>query len=149
MAYEVTRRRVDARPTAVIAATTTWQAWPALMPELLSEVWARLRAAGIESGCPNVMLYRDVPDGVAVEVGVELRQWCPLTGRVVASRLPAGEVATTIHRGHYAGLGSAYDAIADWCARDGVPRDTTRREVYGPHREDPAELTTEVSWLLR
>jgi effector-binding domain-containing protein len=113
-----------------------------------SEVWACLRAAGIVRGCPNVMLYRDAGGQLEAEVGVELRQPCPLTGRVVASTLPAGVVAMTVHRGPYGDLGDAYDAIADWCAGQGRSRTTTRWEVYGPHRDNPAELTTEVYWLL-
>jgi effector-binding domain-containing protein len=79
---------------------------------------------------------------------VELHQPCQLTGRVVASALPAGQVATTVHRGPYAGLASAHRAVLDWCAAQGRRPAGPRWEVYGPHRDDPAELTTEVSWLL-
>jgi effector-binding domain-containing protein len=150
MAYEVTVERVDARPTAVVAASTTWARWPDLLPVLLGEVWACLRAGGVQRGCPNVVLYRDTAGDaeVDVEVGVELRQPCPLTGRVAPSTLPAGDAVTTIHHGPYAGLGSAYDAIARWCDRHRRSRAATRWEVYGPHRDDPAELTTQVFWLL-
>lgn len=146
MRHEVTRIDAPARPTAVIAATTTWEAFPSLWPGLLDEVWACLRASGIDRGCPNVMLYRD--DVPHVEVGVELRQPCPLTGRVVASTLPAGQVAMTVHRGPYAGLGEAHRAIRDWCAAHGEPPAGPRWEVYGPHRDDPADVWTEVYWLL-
>ena len=146
MSYEVTVADVVARPTAVVAATTTWQAFPTLWGELLGEVWACLRAGGIDRGCPNIMLYRDdVPN---VEVGVELNRPCALTGRVVASALPAGKVAATVHRGPYAGLASAHRAVIDWCAAHGWRLAGPRWEVYGPHRDDPAELRTEVYYLL-
>jgi effector-binding domain-containing protein len=147
MSYEVTITDVEARPTAVVAATTTWREFPKLWMELSNEVWACLRAGGIRSGCPNVMLYLD--DVPHVEVGVELRQACALTGRVVASTLPAGRVAMTIHRGPYAGLASAHRAVLDWCAAQGQRPSGVRWEIYGPHREDPAELRTEVYYLLR
>jgi effector-binding domain-containing protein len=146
MSYQVTVAEVAARPTAVVAATTTWQEFPALWPELLDEVWACLRAGGIHRGCRNVMLYRD--DVPHVEVGVELGQPCELTGRVVASALPAGRVAMTVHRGPYAGLGSAHRAVLDWCAAQALRPAGSRWEVYGPHRADPAEVWTEVYWLL-
>src|SRR5919198_6282804 len=95
MTYQVTVKDVQPRPTAVVPATTTWEAFPTLWRQLLDEVWACLRASGIDRGCRNVMLYRDdVPN---VEVGVELGQPCPLTGRVVASSVPAGRVAMTVH----------------------------------------------------
>src|SRR5271165_2518941 len=146
MSYQVTVADVAARPTAVVAATTTWQEFPTLWKELLDEVWPCLHAGGVQGGCPNVMLYRD--DVPHVEIGVELRQPCPLTGRVVSSALPAGQVARTIHQGPYAGLVSAHRAVLDWCATQGRRPTGPRWEVYGPHREDPAELRTEVYYLL-
>jgi hypothetical protein len=96
MDYEVSRTDAGSRRTAVVAATTTWQDFPALWGVLLGEVWDCLHAGGIYHGCRNVMLYLDgVPN---VEVGVLLDQPCPLTGRVVASALPAGTAAMTVHR---------------------------------------------------
>lgn len=146
MRHEVTVDEVEARPTAVVAATTTWQAFPTLWKELLDEVWACLRAGGIQRGCRNVMLYID--DVPQVEVGVELVQPCPLTGRVVRSALPAGEAAMTVHWGPYAELGAAHGAVLDWCEQHGRRPAGPRWEVYGPHRDDPAEVWTEVYYLL-
>jgi effector-binding domain-containing protein len=146
MSYQVTVRDVGARPTAVVAATTTWQEFPTLWTVLLDEVWACLRAGGVQRGCPNIMFYRD--DVPHVEVGVELRQPCPLTGRVVASTLPAGQVAMAVHRGPYAGLAAAHRAVLDWCAAQERQPTGSRWEVYGPHHDDPAQITTEVYWLL-
>jgi effector-binding domain-containing protein len=145
--YAVRVTDVAARPTAVVAATTTWQEYPTLWPVLLDEVWACLRAGGVERGCRNIMLYRD--DTPRVEVGVELLVPCPLTGRVVASTLPAGQVALTVHHGSYAGLAAAHRAVLDWCARQGRRPVGTRWEVYGPHHDDPAKVWTEVYYLVR
>lgn len=118
---------VVVRPTVVVRTTTTWQQFPIVWKELLDEVWACVRAGGIHSGCPNVMLYLgDVPH---VEVGVQLSQPCLLTGRVVASTLPAGRVATTVHRGSYAALDSAHRAVLDWCAANGERVSRTRWEA--------------------
>jgi effector-binding domain-containing protein len=92
------------------------------------------------------MLYRD--DVPHVEVGVELTQPCPLTGNVVSSSLPAGQVAMTVHSGAYEGLAAAHRAVLDWCAVHGRRPAGPRWEVYGPHRDDPAEVWTEVYYLL-
>ncbi|HEV2239086.1 MAG TPA: GyrI-like domain-containing protein [Ktedonobacterales bacterium] len=146
MRYQVTVADVPARPTAVVAATTTWQEFPTLWREMLDEVWACLRAGGIERGCRNIMLYWD--DTPRVEVGVELLVPCPLTGPVVASTLPAGQAAKTVHHGSYAGLVDAHQAVRDWCAREGRRPVGTRWEVYGPHNADPAKVWTEVYYLL-
>jgi effector-binding domain-containing protein len=146
MEYDVTLVDVPARRTAVVAAVTTWHEFPRLWPKLSGEVWECLRAHGIERGCRNVMLYGDnVP---TVEVGVLLDQPCELTGRVVASELPAGLTATTVHHGSFAELGMAHDAVLAWCAAHGQRPTGTRWEVYGPHDDDPARQWTEVSWLL-
>jgi effector-binding domain-containing protein len=139
---------VEARPTAVVAAATTWPEFPALWKVMLDEVWACMRAAGINRGCRNVMLYRDDAPGVSVEVGVELLMPCPLTGQVVASELPAGRVAKTVHRGGYEGLGQTHDAVVQWCAAQGLRTAGTRWEVYGPHTDDPAEFWIEIYYLL-
>jgi effector-binding domain-containing protein len=144
--HEVTIVDAEPRPTAVVAAVTTWQEFPTLWSRLLDEVWACLHAGGIERCCRNIMLYRDeVPH---VEVGVELTQPCPLTGRVVSSALPAGEVAMTVHWGPYSELGVAHRAVLDWCTAHGRRPDGPRWEVYRPHRDDPAEVWTEVYYLL-
>jgi effector-binding domain-containing protein len=144
--YSVSAMEAAVRPTAVVPATTTWQAFPTLWRELSNEVWACLRAGGVTRGCRNVMLYRD--DVPHVEVGVELLVPCALTGRVVASTLPGGRVAMTVHRGSYVGLAAAHRAVIDWCAEQGWHSSRTRWEVYGPHSDDPAEAWTEVYHLL-
>ncbi len=146
MSEQVTVTTVVARPTAVVPATTTWQEFPTLWRELLDEVWACLRAGGITRGCRNIMLYRD--DVPHVEVGVELLVPCPLTGRVVASALPAGQAAMTVHRGSYSGLAAAHRVVRDWCAAHEKPYTGTRWEVYGPHDDDPTKVWTEVYYLL-
>lgn len=146
MSYQVTVTDAEARPTAVVAAATTWPEFPGLWKQLLDEVWACLRAGGITRGCRNIMLYLD--DVPHVEVGVQLDQPCPLTGHVVASALPAGRVAMTVHRGAYAGLGAAHQAVQDWCAGQGLRTAGPRWEIYGPHDDDPAKVWTEVHYLL-
>ena len=54
----------------------------------------------------------------------------------------------TVHRGSYTGLGSAHQAVLDWCAAQGRRPAGPRWEVYGPHRDDPAQVWTEVYGLL-
>ena len=142
MAHEVVRIRQAARPTAVVAEATTWSAFPALWPAFLGEARSVL---GERSGL-NVMLYRDdVPN---VEVGVFADAPFVPSGRVVASCLPAGDVAMTIHRGPYEDLGSAHAAVLEWCEAQGLAPTGVRWEIYGHHSDDPAHRITEVHYLL-
>lgn len=147
MPHAVTVSDVEARPTAVVPATTTWPEYPALWRQLLDEVWACLRANGITGGCRNIMLYLD--NTPKVEVGVELRQPCPLTGNVVSSTLPAGRVAKTVHYGSYAELGAAHQAVVDYCDENALARNGVSWEVYGPHDDDPAKVWTEIYYQLQ
>ena len=114
---------------------------------MLDEVYACLRRNGGVRQGRNVMLYLD--DVPHVEVGVELIAPCVLDGPVIQSSLPAGEVATTVHRGPYQDLGIAHDRVVQWCAARDVTRVGPRWEIYGDWREDPVELETELFHLLR
>jgi len=144
--YEVSLVEAESRPTAVVAATTTWPEFPALWGQLLGEVWGCLRAGGIDRGCRNIMLYLD--DAPSVEIGVLLDRPCPLTGRVVASALPAGTAAMTVHHGPFGEVGAAHDAVLRWCAAEGRQTPGVRWEIYGPYHDDPAQQWTKVYWLL-
>ena len=126
-------RVVAARPTAVVAETTTWAAFPELWPRLLDEVWDAVRSSSGVSPGRNVMLYLD--DRPSVEVGVEVAEPFAGSGRVVASALPAGRVAVTTHRDGYATLAAAHAAVIEECARLGLRRLGPRWEVYGHQTE--------------
>ena len=109
-------------------------------------MYAFLRTSDVRQTGHNVMLYKDdVPN---VEVGVEVEGPFASDGPVVSSTLPAGETAMTVHRGPYDGLGSAHQAIRDWCAAHGRTPAGPRWEIYGDWHEDPAKLETEVYYLL-
>jgi effector-binding domain-containing protein len=142
----VTIAYVTERPTAVVAATTTWRDFPSQWKPMLDQVYACLRRHDNPGQGCNVMLYKD--DVPHVEVGVELIAPCELDSPVVRSVLPAGEVATTVHRGPYQELGVAHGAVTRWCAANGRSLAGPRWEIYGDWREDPAELETEVYYLL-
>jgi effector-binding domain-containing protein len=145
--HVVTTCTAAEQPTAVLAATTTWRGFPGLWGRLLDEVHAGVHWEGDERPGRNVMLYRDdVPN---VEVGVLLNQPARLDGRVIRSALPVGEVAMTVLRGSYEGIGSAHEAVVHWCAEHGLRRAGPRWEIYGHWSDDPAQVETEIYYLLR
>jgi effector-binding domain-containing protein len=149
----VTFKHVVARPTAVVARTTTWSEFPVLWPQLLTEVYRFVRprpdlatGAGGERW-QNVMLYKDQrPD---VEVGVLVSRPFSSEGPVISSMLPAGEVAIATHRGDYSKLGIAHRAVREYVAAQGRELAGPCWEIYGHARPDPSEAETEVLWLLR
>jgi effector-binding domain-containing protein len=144
--YVVELSAVDEIPTAVVAATTTWDEFPTLWKTMLDQVWAFLRQNDIRIAGHNIMLYKDdVPN---VEVGVQVRRPFAPTGRVVPSRLPGGQVARTVHRGPYDQLAEPHRAVREWCLARGLALAGPRWEIYGDWHEDPAQLETEVCYLL-
>jgi len=99
MEYDVELTTTAESPTAVVAATTTWERFPTLWKEMLDQVWAFLREGDLRTDGHNVMLYKDdVPN---VEVGVQVTRPFTPQGRVVPSRLLGGRVARTVHRDPY------------------------------------------------
>ncbi len=154
MAITVEVVTIDALPTIVVAETTSWERFPAVWPKLLDEVYAFVRGCGefdrlarTTQAWQNVMLYRD--QRPSVEVGVLAPGSFTPAGRVIASELPGGKVATTIHRGDYARLGDTHAAVHAYAAEHGLETAGPIWEVYGHASADPAELETEIYHLLR
>lgn len=147
MDYVVAEQTVAERPTAVIAAATTWDAFPSLWCRLLDEVWQVVRSNEAIAPGRNVMLYKD--DAPNVEIGAEARGRFAPIGRVVPSALPAGRVATTTHRGRYEDIGAAHEAVIRWCDERGLERTGARWEIYGHWTPDVAKQEVEVYYLLR
>ena len=141
---------VEPRPTAVIAETTTWAEFPHLWRPLLDEVYAFVRSSEELAATPrwqNVMLYKD--DTPSVEIGVLAPRRFTPHGRVILSQLPGGRAATAVHRGDYGQLGRTHRAVGDYIEGQGLGIAGPRWEIYGHWHEDPAQLETEVYWLLR
>jgi effector-binding domain-containing protein len=144
MGHAVSIVATSPTPTAVIRETTTWERFPTLWGELLDEVWAYVRGAGVQPG-RNVMLYLD--DVPTVEVGVEPEGILTArSGRIVASALPEGRAATTVARGAPSreGIAAAHAAVVDWCEANGHAHTGVRWEVYDHWRDDPDRFETAV-----
>jgi hypothetical protein len=150
---EVTRRSVVAVPILVVRrevpAAEVAAGIPALIMPMFDRVYAGLPRGGL--GGDNVVSYRPGPGSWTIEVGVTVPAGAdpgPVDG-LVHSELPAGEVATTLHRGPYDRLGEAHGRVQRWCTDHGAhPPAAHYWEIYGDWREDPAELETEVQYRL-
>ena len=149
--YDVTVERTTECPTAVVKANTTSREFPTLWPALLDEVWAFLRVtSGLRSHGHNVFLYKNDGSEVefAVEVGVQVTKSFEAASRVVASRIPAAEVATTVHTGAPAEIGAAHDAVRAWCSNHGRELTGVSWEVYGDPDPQTGHFDVAVYWQL-
>jgi effector-binding domain-containing protein len=150
MTVGVSVKTVEPTPTAVVAAVVTWAEFPALWKPMLDEVWSFLRGGapdGLYRHGHNVMLYKDdVPN---VEVGVQVTTGSfDSVGRVTASSLPGGLVATATHIGPVSALGDTYQAIRAWCEANGYRAAGPRWEIYGDPDPSTGDFPVEVFWLL-
>ena len=70
-------------------------------------------------------------------------------GRVEPFQTPHGVAAMTAHVGDYGRLGDANAAILAWCRVQNRMCAGPSWEVYGHWHADPAQLRTEVYYLLQ
>jgi effector-binding domain-containing protein len=149
MTVAVTVKTVQPVPTAVVAAASTWADFPSQWRPMLDEVWGFLRSdapPGLYQHGHNVMFYRDdVPN---VEVGVQVSGSFASRGRVVASALPGGLVATATHAGPIAAIGETHRAVREWSTANGYRLAGPYWEVYGDPDPSTGHFDVEVSWLL-
>ncbi len=150
MQYEIKIHSVPARQLAIVRRRLKWSELGGHLIPLLDRVYAQVRAGKVIQSGQNVFVYRHgTPDGVTVEVGVEVPDRFEDVDDVVYSSAPSGEVASTVHTGPYSDLGDAHEAVIRWCKEHHRLHANVWWEVYGDWEEDPSKLETEVFYLLQ
>ena len=149
MRYEVAVQTIPSRQVAAVRDRRKWAELGAKLLPLLDRVYVAVRAGKVIQSGQNIFIFRDgSKDGVTVEIGVEVSSpFEPIDG-VLSVVTPAGEVASTVHKGPYSGLGAAHEAVIRWCEQHRRARANVWWEVYGDWHEDPAQLQTEVFYSL-
>jgi len=149
VSVDVALKTVEATPTAVVVASTTWAEFPKLWGPMLGKVWSFLRGdapAGLWGQGHNIMLYKDdVPN---VEVGAQVSRSFDPVDQVVASTLPGGLVATATHTGPVAKIGDTHNAVVEWSKAMGYRLAGPRWEIYGDPDPSTGHFDVEVFWLL-
>ncbi len=147
MEYKIEVKQVESQTTAVVRRRARQTELAVVVPQACGEVWEFARSAGLPRPGRHLAVYLD--DVMNIEVGVELEQPFTSDGRVVCSSTPAGLVATAAHFGPYGRLGEAHNAIQRWCKENGRQPAWPCWEVYGHWTDDPAQLRTDVFYLLQ
>jgi effector-binding domain-containing protein len=148
--YPVTLQRTAPRTIAAVRVRLIPSRIPLEFKRYLDQVYAA-RAHGMQLDGQNIFVYRDAmdePGHLDVEFGVGITAPVVPVGDVCPVELPFGEVATTTHRGPYAGLGAAHEAVLAWCRAHSRTPAGPRWEVYG-HWTDGEPPRTEIYYLLR
>jgi effector-binding domain-containing protein len=120
-----------------------------VVPEGGGVVWAFVRAQQLQAG-RNVAIYWD--GSIRLEVGVELDGPLPDDPDVVQSATPEGLAASVVHLGPYNRLGTAHEAIRQWCAAHNYRLAAPNWEVYGHWQDEwniaPSRIRTDVYYQL-
>lgn len=142
----------DAVPTAVVRERVTMADLPGLFDRAFTVIGEALTSQGVAPSGPAFGYYLSVPTGTfELEVGLPVSAPITDAGEVLASELPAGEVARATHAGAYDGLADSWSALVAWVEQQGRTPDTRMWEVYvtDPSPEmDPATLRTDLFLLL-
>ena len=146
MPYEVRLMTVPGTALLVVRRRAPQSQLSVVVPEACGVVWEYIRRAHVASPGRNVAVYLN--GKIDLEVGVEVGGDAMGEGDVGLSATPAGLVVTTTHRGSYAGLSHAHQAVREWCEAQRRRASGPNWEVYGHWTDNLAELRTDVSYLL-
>ena len=116
----------------------------------LDQVYAAGRAGSIQLDGQNIFIYREcIGDQLTVDFCVGAKAPFAPVGDVQPLYTPGGLAAMTTHQGEYGGLYAANGAVSAWCRAHDRPLAGPSWEVYGHWHEDPAQLRTDVYYLLQ
>jgi GyrI-like small molecule binding protein len=148
--YEVSEVIVTARPVAGVPAQVPRGRVAQEFRRYLDQVYAAARAGAVSLDGQNIFIYRAATgDELTVDFCVGVAAPFAAVGAVLPLETPSGVAAMTTHHGDYGRLGEANAAILAWCRANDRVRAGPSWEVYGHWHADPAQLRTDVYYLLQ
>jgi effector-binding domain-containing protein len=147
--YEVREVIVAARPVAGVQAQVPRGRVAQDFRRYLDQVYAAGSAGAVQLDGQNIFIYRSATaDQLTVDFCVGVKAPFTAVGAVVPLETPHGVAVMTTHYGDYGRLGEANAAILAWCRANDRRRAGPSWEVYGHWHADPAQLRTDVYYLL-
>ena len=120
MTYEVHLTTHQRARTAVVRGRVTTSDIADFLGTAYDEVLRVLARQGTAPAGPPFSRYAPTGDGhFDVEAGFPVRGVVEADGRVVASELPGGSVASTLHTGPYDQVAAAHTALSRWLDEHG------------------------------
>ena len=148
--YKVHEVTIEARQVAGVRAQVTRGRVAQEFKRYLDQVYAAAKAGAVLLDGQNIFVYRAATaDELTVDFCVGVTAPFEAVGLVEPLQTPHGVTAMTTHVGDYGGLGEANAAIHAWCRANDRACAGPSWEVYGHWHEDPAQLRTDVYYLLK
>lgn len=143
---------VAEQPAAVVRGVVRPEELRDFFDRAFGELGSRVAAReGLVAGPAFAAYARPPGETVELAVGFPVTGPVEAAGDVVAGALPGGRVVRLVHRGGYDELGASWERLAAWADARGLRRADALWEVYltEPTPDgDPADMRTELSWLL-
>jgi DNA-binding transcriptional MerR regulator len=155
MTYEVHLRETSLQIAAAIRGRAAWSELGPFIEGALLEVFEVAGNQGARFAGPAYGIYHSAEateTEVDLEIGVPVAEPIEPSGRVIATAVPGGLVAATVHCGRYEDIAPAYHALGEWVQEHGHETAGPPREVYvvGPEQvREPGALRTEILWPIR
>jgi effector-binding domain-containing protein len=143
---------VDPATTAVVSGTFKMIDIRDVFDRSFSALGTTLATQGIAPMGPAFGLYHgEVGETVDLELGFVTDRPVQTDGDVHAGQLPGGPVARLVHVGGFGGLSGSWARLRTWVVDQGLVPGADIWEAYlvEPTPDmDPADLRTELNWLL-
>jgi len=139
---------VEARHTAVVKATVPFAELGSFERAACARIGQALSRLRIEPAGERFTLCRSAKGGLYIEPGVIVAATFASDGDVVPSQLPAGRAVRHVLVGPFDRLAQAWPALFSWCTGEGLSREGTFWQVYGPNAADPSQQQTTLYALL-
>jgi effector-binding domain-containing protein/DNA-binding transcriptional MerR regulator len=153
--YEVHLRETKTQIAASVRGRAAWSDLGAFVGTAIMEIVRAASDQGVRLAGPAFAMYHSADtteDEVDLEAGMPVAEPIEPTGRAVATTIPGGPAATTVHAGRYEEIGPAYRALGEWVQEHGHETAGPPREVYIVGLDqvrDPGALRTELVWPIR
>ncbi len=151
MSYHVRLQTLAPRVLAAVRRRVAIRDISIAFKPALDSVWAYLgKHPGLRADGHNIFLYHHESPGIMpVDFGVEVVRPFVGEGDVACVTTPEGEAAVVVHRGPYAKLPAAHQALHQWCAANDRTVGAHSLEIYGDWSDDPEKLETTIQYLLK
>lgn len=145
-------KEVKRQRTLMIRTVTGVSRISDVMGECYTELAGFMESRGIAfAGPPYAKYYNMDMEALDVEMGFPVAGETEGTGRIQTGELPAGQVASAIHRGPYDKLEETYMKLTEYVTGKGLETTEWMYEFYlnSPLEVKPEELQTEICYPLK
>jgi effector-binding domain-containing protein len=147
---EFATETLEARPIASIRVKAKADSISKTLAECFPEIGKQIMKSGGSMAGPPLTRYHAVTaDEVDIEVAIPVKTAIKPEGRVLASELPAGKVATTWHIGIYQDLPKTHKRLEEWIAAQKLKSSGGFWEIYWTDpglEKDPTKWRTQILW---